>query len=422
MTATATAEGDRPAAALAGIRVCDLSGQLAGAGATRYLAAFGAEVIRVEDPTNKGGWDIIRGAPPFVDDRRGIDMGGGFNNHNVGKWGVTLNLRTAEGKEMLAALIRTSDVVTENFAAGVFARMGFSYDVLCELRPDIIYVSNCGFGQTGPKRDYKTWGPIVQACSGLTFNSALAGHEPAGWGYSYMDHMGANYMALAVLAAIVHRNRTGEGQWVDISCTETGATLTGTDILDFGVNQRAPRRAGTVDSNRSAYPAMAPHGIYPAAGEDAWVAVACRDESDWAACRSVISEEWADAENFAHLEGRLAHQDELDRHLAGWTRGRDRFEVARLLLAAGVPAAAVAMPEDRIDHDQVTADWGLWPTVHHTLMGDVRVEGLPVHLSRTDWVVDRGAPCLGEHNAQIFGGRLGLTPDELADLAERGVL
>jgi crotonobetainyl-CoA:carnitine CoA-transferase CaiB-like acyl-CoA transferase len=419
---TAAAEGDRPVAALAGIRVCDLSGQLAGAGATRYLAAFGAEVIRVEDPTNKGGWDIVRGAPPFVDERRGIDLGGGFNNHNVGKWGVTLNLRTDEGKEMLAGLIRTSDVVTENFAAGVFARMGFSYDVLCELRPDIIYVSNCGFGQTGPYRAYKTWGPIVQACSGLTFDAALAGNEPAGWGYSYMDHMGANYMALAVLAALVHRNRTGEGQWVDISCTETGATLTGTDILDFGVNGRPTRQPGMVDSNRSAHPAMAPHGIYPAAGEDAWVAVACRDDADWAACRVVMGEEWAGAERFAHLEGRLAHQDELDRQLAGWTRGRDRHEVARLLVAVGVPAAVVAMPEDRIDHDAVTADWGLWPTVHHTLMGDVRVEGLPVHLSRTDWVIDRGAPCLGEHNEQILGGLLGVPPDELADLAERGVL
>jgi benzylsuccinate CoA-transferase BbsF subunit len=419
---TTGSEGERPAAALAGIRVCDLSGQLAGAGATKYLAAFGAEVIRVEDPTNKGGWDIIRGAPPFVDERRGIDLGGGFNNHNAGKWGVTLNLRTDEGKEMLAALIRTSDVVTENFAAGVFARMGFSYDVLCELRPDVIYVSNCGFGQSGPYRAYKTWGPIVQACSGLTFDAALAGHEPAGWGFSYMDHMGANYMALAVLAAIVHRNRTGEGQWVDISCTETGATLTGTDILDFGVNQRAARRPGSVDSNRSAHPARAPHGIYPAAGEDAWVAVACRDDADWAACRAVISEEWAGAQELVHLEGRLAQQDELDRQFADWTRTRDRHEVARLLLAAGVPAAAVAMPEDRIDHDAVTDDWGLWPSVHHALMGDVRVEGLPVHLSRTDWVIDRGAPCLGEHNEKVLGGLLGLTTDELADLAARGVL
>ena len=106
----------------------------------------------------------------------------------------------------------------------------------------------------------------------------------------------------------------------------------------------------------------------------------------------------------AHTEGRLAHQDELDRQFADWTRSRDRGEVARLLLAAGVPAAAVAMPEDRVDHDVVTADWGLWPTVRHTLMGEVRVEGLPVHLSRTDWVIDRGAPCLGEHNEQILGG------------------
>ena len=179
---TTDSGGARPAPALAGIRVCDLSGQLAGAGATRYLAAFGAEVIRVEDPVNKGGWDIVRGAAPFVDDRRGIDMGGGFNNHNVGKWGVTLNLRTDEGKELLAALIRTSDVVTENFAAGVFARMGFSYEVLCELRPDIIYVSNCGFGQTGPYRSYKTWGPIVQACSGLTFDAAAGRSRTGGLG------------------------------------------------------------------------------------------------------------------------------------------------------------------------------------------------------------------------------------------------
>jgi crotonobetainyl-CoA:carnitine CoA-transferase CaiB-like acyl-CoA transferase len=415
-------ETGRPAAALAGIRVCDLSGQLAGAGATRYLAAFGAEVIRVEDPTNKGGWDIVRGAPPFVDDRRGIDLGGGFNNHNVGKWGVTLNLRTGEGKKMLSDLIRISDVVTENFAAGVFARMGFGYDELCALRPDIIYVSNCGFGQTGPYRSYKTWGPIVQACAGLTFNSALAGHEPAGWGYSYMDHMGANYMALAVLAAIIHRNRTGEGQWVDISCTETAATLTGTDILDHGVNRRPPRRPGSVDSNRSAQPPMAPHGIFPAAGGDAWVAIACRDDAEWAACRTVIGEEWAGAERFAQLAGRLANQDELDRNVGEWTCRRDRHEVAQLLVSAGVPAAAVAMPEDRIDHDMVTADWGLWPTVRHSLMGEVKVEGLPVHLSRTDWVVERGAPCLGEHNEKILGGLLGIAPDELADLAERGVV
>ena len=139
--------------------------------------------------------------------------------------------------------------------------MGFSYDALRAIRPDIIYVSNCGFGQTGPYRSFRTWGPIVQACSGLTFTSALAGREPAGWGYSYMDHMGANYMALALLAAIVHRTRTGEGQWIDLSCTEVASTLTGTDILDASVNDRPVRPPGSIDSNRHEHGAMAPHGL-----------------------------------------------------------------------------------------------------------------------------------------------------------------
>src|SRR6516162_6908724 len=152
---------------LTGVRICDFSGQLAGAGATRFLAAFGAEVIRIEDPVREGRWDILRGAPPFVDDRRGIEFGTGFQNHNVSKLGITLNLRTEPGRELLRALVRVSDAVTENFAAGVLERLGFGYEALVALKPDIIYVSNSGFGQTGPYREFKTWGPIVQAVSGL---------------------------------------------------------------------------------------------------------------------------------------------------------------------------------------------------------------------------------------------------------------
>ena len=165
---------------LSKIRICDFTGQLAGAGATRFLAAFGAQVIRLEDPVLQGRWDILRGTPPFVGDRGGIEMGGGFNNHNVEKLGVTLNLRSERGKELLRELVAISDVVTENFAAGVMKRWGFDYDGLKAIKPDIIYVSNCGFGHTGPYRDYKTWGPIVQAVCGLTFSSGLPGHPPAG--------------------------------------------------------------------------------------------------------------------------------------------------------------------------------------------------------------------------------------------------
>jgi crotonobetainyl-CoA:carnitine CoA-transferase CaiB-like acyl-CoA transferase len=407
--------------ALSHLRICDLSGQLAGAGATRYLAACGAQVIRIEDPVNKGTWDIVRGAGPFVDDRRGIEFGSGFNNHNVEKLGITINLRTDDGKELLRKLIAVSDVVTENFAAGVMARMGFSYDDMRAIKPDIVYVSNSGFGAWGPRSSYKTWGPIVQAVSGLTFSSGLPDQPPAGWGYSYMDHLGADIMAIAILAALVHRNRTGEGQWVDMSCVEAGTTLVGPDLLDYTVNGRPLRRPGQPNSNRSHAPLRVPHGVYPADGDDNWVAIACRDDDDWARLAACIDEPWATDPQLGTLAARAAAQDALDEHLAAWTATRDRFEVASTLRAAGVPASAVARPADRIDHDPGTSEWGLWPTAHHTEMGDVRVDGIPLHFSETDWSIERGGPCLGEHTHQVLSEILGLDDAEIERLAKEGV-
>jgi benzylsuccinate CoA-transferase BbsF subunit len=408
--------------ALSGIRVCDFSGQLAGAGATRFLAAMGAQVIRIEDPVTEGYWDALRGVAPFVDERRGTDFGGAFNNHNVEKLGVTLNLRTETGKNLLRELVAVSDVVTENFAAGVLARLGFSYEELRAIKPDIVYVSNSGFGHVGPYREFKTWGPIVQACCGLSFATALAGQLPAGIGYSYMDHQGGNFMAIAVLAGLLHRNRTGEGQWIDMSCTDAGALLAGPALLDYTVNRRPLRRAGSPDSNRSSIPVMAPHGIYPTAGDDNWIAIVCRDDRDWERFAGVIATDWASNARWATLTGRLAALDELDHSLATWTRDRERFDTAATLRDAGVPAAAVQRPDERIDHDPATAEWGLWPTVTHTKMGEVRVDGLPVHFSRTDWLIERGAPCLGEHNDLVFRDLLGHSDDELRAFSEEGVL
>src|ERR1700712_1137274 len=176
----------RHAGALRHIRICDLSGQLAGAGATRILAAFGAQVIRIEDPVTKGLWDIVRQLGPMINNDTSHEGGSGFNNHNVEKLGVTIDLRTERGKELLRDLVRASDAVTENFSSGVMGRLGFGYESLKELKPDIVYVSNSGFGHDGPYRPFKSWGPIVQAVSGLTFASGLPGEQPAGWGYSYM--------------------------------------------------------------------------------------------------------------------------------------------------------------------------------------------------------------------------------------------
>ena len=408
--------------ALSHIRICDFTGQLAGAGATRFLAAMGAQVIRIEDPTNEGRWDILRGMTPFVDDRRGNELGGGFNNHNVEKLGITLNLRTERGKELLSALVAVSDAVTENYAAGVLDRWGFGYDRLREIRDDIIYVSNCGFGHTGPYREFKTWGPIVQACCGLTFLSGQPDMPPAGWGYSYMDHHGGNMMAVAILAGLVHRTRTGEGQWIDMACTEAGATLLGPTVLDHSVNGRPARRAGMPDSNHSQHPAMAPHGIYPADAFDDWVAIACRDDRDWRALAGVIAEPWADDERFSSRDGRMAAQDDLDAGIARWTSAINRDAAVAAIRAVGVPCSPVQRPNERIDDDANTEAWGLWPEVTHREMGTVRVDGIPAHFSETDWSIERSAPCLGQDNEAVYGGILGLGSAEIAELTEEGVL
>lgn len=144
---------------LSQFRICDFTGQLAGAGATKWLANLGAEVIRIEDPVRQGRWDILRGGPPYKNNERGLDKGGAFNNHNTGKFGITLNLRDDRAKEILTELIKISDAVTENFAKGVLDRWGFDYQRLKSIKSDIIYVSNCGFGHVGPYSDFKTWGP-----------------------------------------------------------------------------------------------------------------------------------------------------------------------------------------------------------------------------------------------------------------------
>jgi crotonobetainyl-CoA:carnitine CoA-transferase CaiB-like acyl-CoA transferase len=411
MTGTGTAPR-----ALSHIRICDFSGQLAGAGATRTLGAFGAQVIRIEDPVRQGRWDILRGVPPFVDDRRGIDLGGPFNNHNVEKLGVTIDLRTERGRDLVRRLVAISDVVTENFAPGVLARLGFPYDELRAIRPDIVYVSNSGFGHRGPYGSFRSWGPIAQAVCGLTATSGLPDLPPAGWGYSYMDHHGANFMCIAILAALLHRNRTGEGQWIDMSAAEAGITMDGPALLDYTVNGRPTRRPGMPDSNHSQYPRIAPHNVYPTAGDDNWVAIACRDDTDWRAFADVVRAQWCDDSRFATLAGRLEHEEELDRRVSAWTRAEERYEIAARLQAARVPAAAVQQPGERIDHDPGTSVWGLWPRVEHREMGTVRVDGLPVHLSDTDWSITRAGPCLGQDNDIVFGDILGCSDEELASL------
>jgi crotonobetainyl-CoA:carnitine CoA-transferase CaiB-like acyl-CoA transferase len=167
---------------------------------------------------------------------------------------------------------------------------------------------------------------------------------------------------------------------------------------------------------------MAPHAIYPTREPDGWVAIACRDDEDWSAFGGICAESWAQDPGFATVAGRLGRQEELDGLVAGWTSTRERDQVAGELRAVGVPAAPVAMSEDRIDHDPDNAAWGMFPVAHHPEMGDVRVDGLPVHLSETDWHISRGAPLLGQHNREVFCDLVGLSDDEFRALQDGSVL
>ena len=409
--------------ALAPIRICDFSGQLAGAGATRFFAAFGAQVIRIEDRLTQGGWDIFRGNGPYKDERRGANLGGMFNNHNVEKIGITLNAKSERGKDLLRQIIAISDVVTENFSAGVMERWGFSYEEMRAIKPDIIYVSNCGFGHSGPYRHFKTWGPVVQAVSGLTFQSALPNMPPAGWGFSHMNHTGGYFMAIAILLALYHRNKTGEGQYVDLSCTDAALTLNGPALLDYTVNKRPLRRDGSPHSNRSAYPPMAPHGIYRSKGKDRWVAIAARHDADWrAVCDAIDRTDLLTDDRFDTLPNRMRHQDALDAIVQAWTIEHTPSEAMDALQARGVPAAAVQHPQERMDEDANTLAWDTFPEVEHGEMGRVRVEGMPMKLAKTPARIERGAPLLGQHNDFFYDDILMLDKAEQRELYAAGVI
>lgn len=409
---------------LAGVRVVDFSWIVAGPQATRILADFGADVIRVE---YAGRIDSIRigmlapEAPPGS-----MDASGFFNNLNRNKRSITLNINDPRGLEAIKRLLTVSDVVIENYSAGVMERKGLSYEAMAAVNPAIIYLSVSGFGHLGRDREHITWGPTAQAVSGLTYMSGLPGQPSAGWGYSYLDHTAGYFAALAALFALWHREQTGQGQYVDCSQIETGMVLAGPAILDRTVNGRPYRREGNPPGNRATYPSVAPHNTYrcrgssaagSAASNDRWIAIAVETETQWAALIEAMgSPAWAAAPEFATNAARLEHQDELDMHISAWTAGFDPFDLMLLLQARGVPAGAVQNIADRMERDPQLHQRGFYPEADHPLLGRHRFEGVPFQMSRSPWSVREGAPLLGVHNSDVLCDLLGLSDEDLLEL------
>ncbi|WGF87829.1 CaiB/BaiF CoA transferase family protein [Marinivivus vitaminiproducens] len=420
--------------ALQNIRILDFSWFLASAGGTRFLAALGAESIKVEWKQNpdtrlaamapvggRAAREAARAPLPGVSDP---DMGGQFNNKNAGKRGLSLNIRHPEGLDIARRLVAVSDIVAEGFSPGVLQRLGLGYDVIREIRPDIIYIQQSGMGSIGSYGRFRTVGPVAASFAGTSDMSGLPEPAmPAGWGYSYLDWMGAYGFALATLGALHHRDRTGEGQWIDSSQCEAGIFQTAPAVLDWSANGRPWTRYG----NRSPYKPAAPHGAYRARGDDNWIAIACFDESEWGGFLRVSGlGGLGNDPRFASLASRLENQDALDSAVEQWTGDKDAYEMMAALQDAGVPAGVCQTAADRCDRDPQLAALEWMTEVTGTKLGRWPVIELPSKLSATPahsgGPIDRGAPCYGEDNEAVLGELLGYTASDIRRLAEEGVI
>ena len=390
---------------LSGVRIVDFTRVWAGPFATRYLADLGAEVIKIE--TNQ-----------FLDNGRlNPNVSPMFPDINRSKLGVTINFRDPQGAELLRELVATSDVVVENFAAGVLERRGLGYEDLRLVKPDIVMISMPGYGNEGPHSQYVAYGQNLMAYAGLSmlwgFPDSPLDARPS---VHYSDFVSAAHGATAIMAALEHRSRTGEGQFIEIPQSETLASTMGVALLDYLTNGRSWQPVG----NRSMY--AAPPGCYPCRGDDQWCAVACFTDDHWnAVCRAMGEPDWAQADAFNTLEHRLQNQDELDKRIGQWTSDYTPHQVMRMLQQQGVPAGVVQSGEQLYyDHHMRSREFIV--AVEHSGSATLEHTGLTVRLSKTPGRIVRGLPELGQHNKQVFSDLLGSTPDQLASMIESKVI
>jgi len=390
--------------ALQGLRVIDFTWVLAGPFATRILAEYGAEVIKVQS-------EVTMGATQH-------NLSGYFNTWNRNKLGIALSLSQPQGIEVAKRLIQISDVVVENFSPRVMENWGLDYPTLRKIKPDLIMLSLSGMGQTGPRRDYIAFGATIQALSGLTYLTTFPGRPPLGLGYSYADHIAGSMGALAILQALEYRQKTGEGQYIDLAELEAMSTLLGTAILDYGVNHRVASPLG----NRPAHRIAAPHGAYRCKGEDRWCAIAVFTKEEWQAfCQVLGYPSWTREKRFATPLDRWQNIDQLDPLVEEWTKERSAEEVMTLLQEVGIAAGVVQDAADLWQDPQLKAR-GFFVELDHPVLGRTFSDGSPIKLSDTPAHFQQAAPLLGQHNEYVYRHLLGMSREEIERYTEGGIL
>jgi benzylsuccinate CoA-transferase BbsF subunit len=386
---------------LKGIRILDFSWVLAGPYATRLLADFGAEVIKVQPLMPEAGDKFSRGY---------------YNTWNRNKLGITLNLASPEGIALAKKLVAVSDAVVENFTPRVMANWGLDYENLKEIKPDIIMLSLSTMGSSGPWRDYAGFGPTVQAFSGVTYLTSFPGEPPPGLGTAYADHIAGLLACLALLSALEYRRRTGGGQYIDVSQVEAMASLLGDAILDYQIGGREVEVVGNSSTE------AAPHGVYRCQGDDCWCAIAVFTDDEWQGFkRALDNPPWAGDKRFATLNGRLENKARLDRLVEEWTKKHTAEEAMALLQKQGVAAGVVQSAGDLAQDPQLN-ERGFFIELDHPELGKTVSDATPIRLSDTPARYSRPAPLLGQDNENVYGELLGLSETELGRLKKQGVI
>ncbi len=414
---------------LSGYRGLVLTQAWAGAFCTELLGMMGAEIIQVEVRKRPDSWRGGYDAPlaPRVAGRSEAqhpwNNSGLFNAVNLNKQSITLDLQTEAGMAIFKRLLPEADFIAENFSPRVLGNLGIGYDDLCAIKPDIILASLSAYGATGPYFNVPGIGGTIEPTSGM---SGLLGYEdgrPLNSGSMFPDPTAGWYGFAAILAALHHRERTGEGQYIDLSMMEANLTVVGEAALEYALTGHVRGPLG----NR--HRTFAPHGIYPARGQaeggidghEQWIALAAESESQWRTlCAIAGRPEWLDDPRFVDNAARKVHEDDLDAALRAWTSDQPRDALAQRLATAGVPAAPV-LDALEVAEDAVFRARGLVTEVTHPEAGTWPQIGVPFRLARTPAAVTRAAPLQGEHTAEVLARFLGTSAAEYQELVRQGV-
>jgi benzylsuccinate CoA-transferase BbsF subunit len=396
---------------LHGIRVLDFGWVAAGPSATKILADLGAEVIKVESRKRP---DTTRFTPDNIE--RSPETDPAFHSLNRNKLGITIDMTRPEGNDLLRKLAGKCDIVLENFFPGVMKKFGLDYESLSQVKPDIIMISMPGLGSWGPQAETPAYAPGLAALSGLESMVGYPGERALGLQQPYSDYNAGTHSAFAALAALIHRRKTGQGQYVEVAQIEALTACIGEAVLDYQINGRIPGLEG----NRQGE--MAPHNNYPCAGDDRWVSIAVKSQEEWLRLVGVMGDEpGLRDEKFSNLSARQKNEKELDALISTWTKTRTAEEITGLLQEAGV-AAFPCLDIGDCFLDPHFQEREVFIPLEHPVTGDEFVANLSWKMSDTNGGIIRPAPLWGQHNRYVFEEILGLSKEEIERLEDKEVI